>query len=150
MNRPNITYIAAIALCILGFNFALLTQVKTGKGLPIAIVCLVILFALVVFRNRNLHLTQSGRVAAFSLVGVALTATSDIAALVYALIGLLALMLVQLRVIARGDQKWLLVGGNPLHKLDTVELAWTKIGLSMLASVALAFFIKVAWVVYAV
>ena len=120
--------------------------VKSKEGLPVSIGILILLLALIVYKNRRFNFSENKkRLLAVALAGVALTIIKVEVAFVYAIIGLFLLTMTQLKVLIKGKPIWYLTGGNPLHKLDEDESKLAGLGLSMMLSVALAFFVKVLW-----
>jgi hypothetical protein len=82
---------------------------------------------------------------ACGLFGIALTIVNVLVAGIYAIIGLVLLVITQMIILSHSKPLWILIGGNPLQKLNDKETKVAAIGLAMILSVALTFFIKVLW-----
>ena len=71
--------------------------------------------------------------AAIGAVGILGSIFGDYFAAVYAFFGLLLLIGVQLSA-AKGNRRWLLWGGNPLHVLTAMEKTYAIFGLAIICS----------------
>ena len=146
MNIKKLIYPVAVILLITAFNLSLFVAIKNKQDLSISVGILILMLALVVFRNRTFNFKgNSNQIISLALGGVAITIVNVMVGLAYAIVGLLFLVATQLRIISNGNPIWFFTGGNPLHKLDEQESKIAGIGLAMILSVALTFFIKVVW-----
>ena len=145
MNNKYI-YIAAMVLLIAAFNLTLIEVVKGHQGWTYSIGILIALLALIAFRNRTIRLNKNNSlILACSLFGIALTIVNVLVAGIYAIIGLVILVITQMMILSHSKPLWSLIGGNPLQKLNDKETKFAAIGLAMILSVAITFFIKVLW-----
>jgi|SRR5450759_197247 hypothetical protein len=139
-------YIAAIVILIAAFNLTLIEVVKGRQGWTYSVGILIALLALIAFRNRTLKLNKNNSlILACGLFGIALTIVNVLVAGIYAIIGLVLLVITQMIILSHSKPLWILIGGNPLQKLNDKETKVAAIGLAMILSVALTFFIKVLW-----
>ena len=72
--------------------------------------------------------------AAIVAVGILGSIFDDYFAGVYAFLGLLLVMGVQLSAMARGNRWWLLWGGNPRQVLTATEVTYASFGLALISS----------------
>jgi len=146
MNIKKFAYPISIILLLVAFNISMFLVVDNKMSLSVSIGILILLLALVVLKNRTFKLNGSkNRIIGLGLCGVAITIINVKVAIAYAVIGLFLLTITQFNIMINGKPGWLPIGGNPLHKLNQKESVITGIGLIMLLSVALTFFIKVIW-----
>lgn len=149
--KSKYIYIAAIVLLIAAFNLTLIDVVKGRQGWTYSVGILIALLVLIAFRNRTLKLNRNNSlILACSLFGIALTFFNVMVAGIYAIIGLVFLVITQMMMLSHSKPIWILFGGNPLQKLDEKETRVAAIGLAMILSVALSFFIKVLWLLNSV
>ena len=133
-------------LLIAAFNLTLIEVVKGHQGWTYSIGILIALLALIAFRNRTIRLNKNNSlILACSLFGIALTIVNVLVAGIYAIIGLVILVITQMMILSHSKPLWSLIGGNPLQKLNDKETKFAAIGLAMILSVAITFFIKVLW-----
>ncbi len=149
MNFRKFIYPGAVILLIISFNLSLILAINRNLGFRISLCILVLLGALIAFKNRSLRKRGSwNRLLAVGLIGVALSIVSIQVGFFYAILGLLLLMLTQLRIVTRGKPESLLIGGNPMHKLDETEWKLASAGLAMMISVLLTFILSIVWMAH--
>lgn len=146
MRIKRFIYPFVLILVILTLNLSMVHAIKNNPDPYISVGILILLLAWIVFKNRTFRFNQRHRIiSAVALVGVALTTLLLEVALAYAIAGLGLLVITQVRIMRKSKPVWLVMGGNPLHKLEGDDAMYASIGLSMLASVGVTFFLKVLW-----
>lgn len=142
----KLTYPVVLLLLILAFILSMLQVIKNKTDPDLSIGILISLLALVIFKNRKAKLRQSTLLQMLvALAGSALSFLQTEVALAYAMVGLGLLVVTQIRIMKKSKTAWLVIDGNPLHKLEGEDAKYASLGLSMLLSVAVTFFLKVVW-----
>ena len=147
----SIIYPATVTALIIAFNAVMFMPITGDTKISLIICILLLLLAIVIFKNKTIKVkTNVSLYLSLGLTGIALTFIKLEVAFVYAGLGLILLTITQLKIAFQGKSSWFLVGGDPLHKLNTEELNLAGLGLTMILSVMLPFFIKVAWLTNAI
>jgi hypothetical protein len=145
------SYPLTVIMLIVGFNAVMYFGRHGNMKLIILAVILSALIYTILFKNVGLKLIKNkGYLVALGALGPLLVFVNDKISFAYAVVGLLLLSAVQFNVMFTGKPSWFFIGGDPLHKFGERQQLVVNIGLCMLVSVAVTFFIKVLWLANAI